>query len=580
VPSFNCRIKIKIKFVAHQPMDRSMYLVADSGSTKTDWRIIDGMEVHALTTRGINPYHSTKEEIRQELASLDLRGEEKRIRHIYFYGSGVSNSEKQVLIRKFLQERVGSHPEIFVEGDLLGAARALFQKRSGIACILGTGSNSCLCAEGIILDHIPALGYSLGDEGSGTDIGKRLVNALHKRTLSDGLSDSIIRDEGLSMDQILENVYMKPHANRYLASLTRIAEKHMDNPEIREIISQAFQDFIQKNISRYKDFKTHEIGFAGSVAYHFRAILKEVMEREGLRCGPIISAPIEGLVKYHMNDVRPAADVARSLTESPSPYDNLEQMSVRELLENINREDSTVYRAVQSIIPEIEKLVTLIIPRINSGGRLFYVGAGTSGRLGIVDASEIPPTFGVPFDLVIGIIAGGDQAIRKAVESAEDDPHGAWRDLAPFHPGQNDTIVGIAASGRTPYVIGAVKDARREGLLTACITCNPDTLLAREVDIALEALVGPEFVTGSTRMKAGTAQKLILNMITTSTMIKLGRVKGNRMVDMQLTNQKLVERGSLMISEELGLDKEEARRLLLLHGSVRRVLELFGKGSG
>jgi N-acetylmuramic acid 6-phosphate etherase len=222
-------------------------------------------------------------------------------------------------------------------------------------------------------------------------------------------------------------------------------------------------------------------------------------------------------------------------------------------------------------------LVEGIVERLVKGGRLFYVGAGTSGRLGIVDASEIPPTFGIPHDIVIGIIAGGDRAIRKAVEKAEDDPHGAWRDLQKFKPGRNDTVVGIAASGRTPYVIGAVKDARKEGLLTACITCNPNTELARVVEIPLEALVGPEFVTGSTRMKAGTAQKLILNMITTTTMIKLGRVKGNRMVDMQLTNQKLIERGTRMISEELGLDPEESKRLLLLHGSVRRVLDNYRK---
>ncbi|MEN8203769.1 MAG: N-acetylmuramic acid 6-phosphate etherase [Bacteroidota bacterium] len=266
-----------------------------------------------------------------------------------------------------------------------------------------------------------------------------------------------------------------------------------------------------------------------------------------------------------------------SLTESSSMYDDLEAMSVKELLDNINREDGTVHQAVHLIIPQIEKLVDGMIPRIMKGGRLFYVGAGTSGRLGIVDASEIPPTFGVPYDIVIGIIAGGDVAIRKAVESAEDDINGAWKDLARFKPGKNDTVVGIAASGRTPYVIGAVKDARKNGLLTACITCNPDTKLAKEVEIPLEALVGPEFVTGSTRMKAGTAQKLILNMITTSTMIKLGRVKGNKMVDMQLTNAKLVERGSRMISDELGLDIEESRRLLLLHGSVRNALDNYDK---
>ena len=261
-------------------------------------------------------------------------------------------------------------------------------------------------------------------------------------------------------------------------------------------------------------------------------------------------------------------------------YENLDQMSVNELLQNINREDGTVHQAVHQIIPDIERLVEGIVPRLMKGGRLFYVGAGTSGRLGIVDASEIPPTFGVPFDIVIGIIAGGDKAIRKAVESAEDDFCGAWRDLAIFKPGKNDVVVGIAASGSTPYVIGAVQDGKKHGLLTACITNNPNTELAAAVDIPLEALVGPEFITGSTRMKAGTAQKLILNMITTSTMIKLGRVKGNKMVDMQLTNAKLVERGSRMISEELGMEMDESRRLLLLHGSVRNALDRFEKENG
>ena len=264
-----------------------------------------------------------------------------------------------------------------------------------------------------------------------------------------------------------------------------------------------------------------------------------------------------------------------SLTEASSRYDNLEKMTVKQLLENINKEDSTVHVAVNKIIPQVEQVVEKMVPRIMKGGRLFYVGAGTSGRLGIVDASEIPPTFGVPYDIVIGIIAGGDQAIRKAVESAEDDYHSAWKDLAKFKPGQNDTVVGIAASGRTPYVIGAVRDARKHGLFTSCITCNPGTELAKSVEIPLEALVGPEFVTGSTRMKAGTAQKLILNMITTTTMIKLGRVKGNKMVDMQLTNQKLVERGTKMIMDELKLGQEESRRLLLLHGSVRNVIDSY-----
>ncbi|WP_240928348.1 N-acetylmuramic acid 6-phosphate etherase [Maribellus sediminis] len=261
------------------------------------------------------------------------------------------------------------------------------------------------------------------------------------------------------------------------------------------------------------------------------------------------------------------------ITESTSLYDNLDQMSVNEILTNINNEDAKIHVAVKSQIPKIEQLVSMLVDRIKRGGRLFYLGAGTSGRLGILDASEIPPTYGMPHGVVVGLIAGGDKAIRKAVEAAEDNIHGGWNDLKKFNVNQKDTIVGIAASGGTPYVIGALKDANANGLLTACITCNPDTDIAKEADIAIEAIVGPEFVTGSTRMKAGTAQKMVLNMITTALMIKLGRIKGNKMVDMQLTNKKLVERGSKMIMDETGLEYEEAKRLLLLHGSVRAVLD-------
>ena len=552
-----------------------MILIADSGSTKTDWRLIDGKKIRSLSTRGINPYHSSEQEIEEELDLLDFQGEEATIHEIYFYGSGVANEEMKTLIHRSLQKRIGVHPYIQVQDDLLGVARALFQDGSGIACILGTGSNSGLYKGGKISDKVPAMGYSLGDEGGGADIGKRLVNALHKRNLSDHLREAIVSKEGLSMDQILENVYNKPHANRYLASLTKIAAKYIDQQEIREIVHAAFEDFIEKNIFKYSQYSSLDIGFAGSVAYYFKEILSEVMEEHHLKINFIIPSPIEGLVRYHQEVHTSDEHGSISITESTSRYDNLDQMSVKELLQNINQEDSTVHKAVHNIIPEIEKLVDGIIPRLTKGGRLFYVGAGTSGRLGIVDASEIPPTFGVPFDIVIGIIAGGDKAIRKAVESAEDDIHGAWRDLAKFKPGKNDVVVGIAASGRTPYVIGAVQDAKKHGILTACITNNPNSKLAEAVDIPLEALVGPEFVTGSTRMKSGTSQKLILNMITTSTMIKLGRVKGNKMVDMQLTNAKLVERGSRMISEELGLEMDESRRLLLLHGSVRNVLDRF-----
>ena len=265
----------------------------------------------------------------------------------------------------------------------------------------------------------------------------------------------------------------------------------------------------------------------------------------------------------------------QKITESESLYDNLDQMSVRELLEGINNEDRKVAIAVGREIPKIEKLVTRIVERMRRGGRLFYIGAGTSGRLGGLDASEIPPTYGMPNTLVIGLIAGGDRALRNPVESAEDDLDKAWEELQQYHINTNDTLVGIAASGTTPYVIGALRKARSEGILTASISCNPDSPMAAEAEIAIEPVVGPEFVTGSTRMKSGTAQKMVLNMITTSTMIKLGRVKGNRMVNMQLTNQKLVDRGTRMIMEELRLDYEQSKNLLLLHGSVREAIDSY-----
>lgn len=264
-------------------------------------------------------------------------------------------------------------------------------------------------------------------------------------------------------------------------------------------------------------------------------------------------------------------------TESESNYKNLDSMSSREILESINREDHRVPEVVKTVIPSIDRLVSEILPRMKSGGRLFYLGAGTSGRLGIVDASEIPPTFGLDSGFVIGLIAGGDGAIRKAVEMAEDNPMQGWNDLKNYNISRQDVLVGIAASGRTPYVIGAVREARKEGILTGCITCNMETELEKAVDIPIVAVTGPEFVTGSTRMKAGTAQKLILNMITTTVMIGLGRVRGNKMVNMQLSNQKLIERGSKMIMDELGFSYEKSRNLLLLHGSVNEVLKAFEK---
>ena len=261
------------------------------------------------------------------------------------------------------------------------------------------------------------------------------------------------------------------------------------------------------------------------------------------------------------------------VTESASHYQHLEKMSVRDLLLNINREDQTVPLAVEKVIPQIEALVNAIVQKMSEGGRLFYIGAGTSGRLGILDASEIPPTYGMPHGKVIGIIAGGDKAIRTPVENAEDDIDQAWIDLQQHEINRMDVLVGIAASGRTPYVVGGLRDARAHGITTGAITCNTGSEVSKHADHAIEAVVGPEFVTGSTRMKSGTAQKLVLNMISTTVMIKLGRVKGNKMVDMQLTNKKLVNRGARMIMEELSVTVEEAERLLKEFGSVRKAVD-------
>jgi N-acetylmuramic acid 6-phosphate etherase len=263
----------------------------------------------------------------------------------------------------------------------------------------------------------------------------------------------------------------------------------------------------------------------------------------------------------------------KKTTESASNYDHLEKMNIKDLLKNINQEDQTVAQSIEKILDVVEPLVEVIVKSLSAGGRLFYIGAGTSGRLGIVDASECPPTFGVEHGLVIGLIAGGDGAIRKAVEFAEDDTEAGWKDLQENNVGKNDVVIGIAASGTTPYVVGALQRCNQNQIITGAITCNTGSPLAKEAIYPIEVVVGPEFVTGSTRMKAGTAQKLVLNMISTTAMVKLGKVKGNKMVDMQLSNNKLVERGTRMIMEALGIANAKAHDLLMKHGSVRRAIE-------
>ncbi|AXT54754.1 N-acetylmuramic acid 6-phosphate etherase [Aquimarina sp. MMG015] len=263
-------------------------------------------------------------------------------------------------------------------------------------------------------------------------------------------------------------------------------------------------------------------------------------------------------------------------TEQASNYNHLEKMSISDLLSNINKEDKTVPDAVKNAIPQIESLVSKIVEKLKNGGRLFYMGAGTSGRLGVVDASECPPTFGVSYDLVIGLIAGGDPAIRKAVEFAEDDTEQGWKDLEANKISEKDVVIGIAASGTTPYVIGALEQCNAANIITGCITCNEGSPLDKTAQYPIVVTVGPEFVTGSSRMKAGTAQKLVLNMISTATMIQLGKVKGNKMVDMQLSNNKLVDRGTRMIMDELKIERTLATELLKKHGTVRNAIDNYG----
>ena len=266
------------------------------------------------------------------------------------------------------------------------------------------------------------------------------------------------------------------------------------------------------------------------------------------------------------------------ITEQPSDYRHLEKMSVREILENINKEDQTVPFAIEKIIPQIEKLVDAISDKMLMGGRLFYIGAGTSGRLAVVDASECPPTYGVPYGLVNAVIAGGDKAITTAIEFAEDDKEQGWKDLQSYNISDKDVVIGIAASGTTPYVIGALEECKKRGIITGSIACNPESPVSAAADYPIEVIVGPEFVTGSTRMKSGTAQKLVLNMISTSVMIQLGRVEDNKMVNMQLTNEKLIDRGVKMLMERLKRnDYGKTKEILLKYGSVKKAVEAQGK---
>ncbi|MGQ1785055.1 MULTISPECIES: N-acetylmuramic acid 6-phosphate etherase [unclassified Saccharicrinis] len=554
-----------------------MILIADSGSTKTEWRGIYNGSSQTCITKGINPFHQTSEEIFRSLKD-DFTIDQTTIKEIYFYGAGCANEDKINIVRKALRDFFNIN-NITVESDLTGAARSLCGSKPGIACILGTGSNSCLYDGRNIKDNVSPLGYIIGDEGSGAVMGKKLIGDILKNQLPEQVIRLFFREHNTNRAQILDNIYKKPLANRYLAQFTKFLSKHIEIEEIYNLVTNAFDEFIKRNLLQYNNVLHLEINFTGSIAYHFQEQLIKALNKNHLTLGAVTQSPMDGLEQYHSKTknclVAKANKTKPSVTESSSKFDNLEIMSVEKLITSINHEDAYVHVAVAKALPQVKELVERIVDRMQKGGRVFYLGAGTSGRLGVLDASELPPTFGVPDNMVIGLIAGGDAALRKAVEAAEDDPDKAWKELLAFDINEMDTVIGIAASGSTPYVVGGIRQARYNGLLTGCITCNPNSKVAQVTEYPIEAIVGPEFVTGSTRLKAGTAQKMILNMMTTTIMIKLGRVKGNQMVNMQLTSEKLVDRGSRMIMEETKLAYEDAKRLLLLHGSVKKAIEAY-----
>lgn len=558
-----------------------MKLIAESGGTKTKWcAVSDSGETEIISTIGLNPNFVSEETI-TDVLSVEVLPAMKNppVEEVWFYGAGCAGKAMEKKVSDAVSTVLPS-AAIHVFSDLTGAARGLLGANKGYICMLGTGSNSGYYDGENITANIPPLGFILGDEGSGASLGKKMIADFLRGMMPDKLAEEFREKYGAEKDDIVSHVYRGIFPSRFIGGFVQFLKDHISDPYCRNLVRTSFKEFVQRNLKLYKMTGKTGIAVTGSVAWYFRDILEEVFAENDLVISRITIGPIEDLIRYHKSNA-PDSQTHKmmSITESESLYKDLEKMSVTELLESINNEDQKVPFLVRESIPEIEKLVEAITERMKKGGRLFYIGAGTSGRLGIVDASEIPPTFGLDQGYVIGLIAGGDKAIRKAVEMAEDNDELGWNDIKAFNPNSSDVIIGIAASGTTPYVIGALKRARENGIFTGAITCNTGSPLSNNADVAVEVITGPEFITGSTRMKAGTASKLVLNMITTSVMIKLGRVKGNKMVNMQLTNQKLIKRGIKMITDELGLDPETSKKLLFLHGSVKKALDAFREES-
>ena len=555
-----------------------MILIADGGSTKCDWAVVDCTKaqiVSHFTSEGLNPYACTEERILSVLADVvapQVVG--YNLTAVHFYGAGVT-PEKSDLLCNLIRKAIPVQA-VTAQSDMECAARALVGDGEGVVAILGTGSNSAYYKGGEKIKGVAALGYILGDEGGGAVIGRTLLGDIFKGVAPKHIVEQFNEQYGIDQAEVLQRVYRTEQANRYLASFTKFLSTRLDDSYVYNLVEQCFEGFVRRNLRQYPHRDLYAVG---SIAYHFEEVLRRVVEREGFNLVRVVQSPIEALSQYY-SGIRNNSETSeqrpfRKITEESSYYSDLEAMTVGECLRAINHEDSRVAAAVERSLPEIENLVSQLIPRLKQGGRLFYMGAGTSGRLGVLDASEVPPTFGMPPTVIIGIIAGGDKALRTPVEGAEDDTEQGWRDLEPYNPTPLDTVVGIAASGTTPYVVGVLRKARQCGLLTASIASNRNSPAAQCAEIAIETVVGSEFVTGSSRMKSGTAQKLVLNMITTTAMIGIGRVRGNRMINMQLTNQKLLDRGTRMLVDELELEYDQARFLLQLHGSVAKAREWY-----
>jgi len=558
-----------------------MKIIADISTHHSQWMIVAKDGSQRLLRGGFNPFVHDNDDFQSLLPSIPASNTEKI--DIHLYGAGFT-AEKSESLKAITRRTFKNADIITIESDLLAACRAMANGKEAIIATIGTGANHCHYSGNHIVQSLPALGYILGDEGGGASIGKAVLAKASRKQLSPTVQQAFERTYGSDVGQILTQTYLQDKTALFLSQFAHFAKTYENDPTIKAVLDQNFRSLADNLQSYGRPDLPHY--FTGTMAQTFPDHIAVMCATMGIKEYHIINDILDPLTVYHNHsDIKhtPSAShdgtTKKSLsalaTEAASQYNNLDQMNVMEIITSINNEDLTVPQNIRKVLPQIEVLISNLVNAMENGGRLFYIGAGTSGRLGVVDASECPPTFGVDHEKIIGLIAGGDQAIRKAVEGAEDDRTLAWKDMARYQPTDKDFVIGIAASGRTPYVIGGLEEAKKHGLKTGCIVCNPNSEIGAMVDYPVEIVTGSEFLTGSTRMKAGTAQKLVLNMVTTATMIRLGHVKDNMMIDMKLSNHKLMDRGIRMVRQMTHTDEKTARKLLEKHGSVRKAVDIL-----